>query len=142
MPVLNEPICTEIVPNLWLGNHLSSTNLDFIKKHKVKAIVNATHNYPSNISKIKYMRVAVRNKPQYINKFRKHLPLTYKFINRNLDRNSSVLVHCKSGHRRSAIVVINYLMNKYNMNKKDAIEYVRSRRPTIFPSYTHLLKSF
>ena len=138
MPILNEPICTEIIPQLWLGNYLSSHNEKFIKNNNIKYIVNVTHNYPNLYKNIKYIRIPVRNSVIKSHKIlKKNFNYINNFINNGLKK-GSVLVHCKSGHRRSATVVANYLMNKFNITVDEAIKIIKNKRPTVFPPKTYI----
>jgi protein-tyrosine phosphatase len=45
-----------------------------------------------------------------------------------------VLVHCHAGISRSSSTVISYLMRKYDLTLKDAIEHTRSQRWFINPN--------
>ena len=39
----------KIFDNLYIGNYESPTDIDFLKKHNIKLIVNCTKNYKYNI---------------------------------------------------------------------------------------------
>lgn len=57
---------------------------------------------------------------------------TYEFIREGMIR-GAVLVHCQMGVSRSATVVIAYLMKKYNITAKEALEKVKMKR-CVFPN--------
>ena len=137
MPVLNEPIATEIIPGLWLGNYCASQNRKFIDDYKIKHIINVTPDYPNVFKDIEYVKIPVKSSIKSTHKILKNLlPYTYYFINKVLPGN--ILVHCKSGHRRSATVVAYYLMRKNKLSCKKAIELIKKRRPTTFPPKTYI----
>lgn len=46
-----------------------------------------------------------------------------------------ILVHCMAGVSRSATVVIAYLMKTQGMSMDQALDFVKERRPIIFPNY-------
>jgi protein-tyrosine phosphatase len=51
---------------------------------------------------------------------------------------NKVYVHCKSGHGRSATVVVAYLMHKYKTETQKALDYVKSKRSAINLNETQL----
>ena len=44
--IYNKPNVTEIIPGLWLGNHQSAIDIDFLKKNNINFILNCTPNTP------------------------------------------------------------------------------------------------
>lgn len=63
------------------------------------------------VKDIEYVKIPVKSSIKSTHKILKNLlPYTYNFIDKVLPGN--ILVHCKSGHRRSATVVAYYLMRK------------------------------
>jgi protein-tyrosine phosphatase len=46
----------------------------------------------------------------------------------------AVLIHCHQGVSRSATITIAYLMKRFNWNYEEAYEYVKERRPCIYPN--------
>ncbi|EDR25171.1 dual specificity phosphatase DUPD1, putative [Entamoeba dispar SAW760] len=56
------------------------------------------------------------------------------FIDENIKRKRVVLVHCECGVSRSASIVIAYMMKKYDMTYKDALNFVSSKRKCVFPN--------
>ena len=138
MPILNEPIATEIIPGLWLGNLLASQDRNFMNKFNVKYIVNVTHNFPNFFKDKVYLKIPVRNRDKRTySLLKKNLPPSFRFIKRGLTQ-GEVLVHCKSGHRRSATVVANFLMNQFGISKRQAIKYIKKLRPSTFPPRTYI----
>jgi len=56
-----------------------------------------------------------------------------EFIDKALQENGKVYVHCKQGISRSATIVLSFLMHKRKMELKEAVTTVRGRR-AIFPN--------
>lgn len=50
-------------------------------------------------------------------------------------KGNSVYVHCKAGRTRSATVVACYLMQRHNWSPKEAVEFIRKKRPHITIRY-------
>lgn len=63
-----------------------------------------------------------------------HFNDAHKFIEKNLKKGHSVLVHCVAGRSRSATIVSAHLMNAYKLTAIKAIERVKDARPCIRPN--------
>ena len=63
-----------------------------------------------------------------------HLPGAIKFIKNAIKKGGNILVHCYAGVSRSASTVIAYLMVEKKASFLDAANYVRKKRPIIFPN--------
>jgi hypothetical protein len=64
----------------------------------------------------------------------------YHFINMAVELNQNILVHCMAGISRSVSIVIYYLMKKYHINYKDALNTVRKRREIANPNNSFRLQ--
>lgn len=66
-----------------------------------------------------------------------HLPQTTKYIRDALrsDPEARVLVHCAEGVSRSVSVVAAFLMAAYGWSPKDAIAFIKQRRPVANPNF-------
>lgn len=58
-----------------------------------------------------------------------------EFINKAVTSGGRVLVHCFAGVSRSASTVIAYFMTTRKMSFMDAFNFVKKRRPVIFPNF-------
>lgn len=122
-----------IIPNLYLGNINYAHNNDFLKKNKIEAVLNCTENEPFNEyfdNKYKY-RLAINDskKEDNITKFKDEIVNSINFIEYCIDNNIPIYVHCFWGYMRSATVVAAYLIKKYNITSKDAINIMKEHRP-------------
>ena len=131
MPIYDdEKDADKIIDNKWIGNHRSSTNRSFLKKHNIKRILNVTKDYKNSFYGIEYYRIPASS----------HNDLTdinivyeiYDFINKG-----DVLIHCKNGHRRSAIIMAMYMIIRYNNPKNLVIECITHKRHRTFPKTTN-----
>eukprot|EP00121_Abeoforma_whisleri_P003259 Awhi_evm1s2924 len=127
----------EILPGIWLGNHLSSQDAVFLQKNKITLIVNATPDYPNHFDTdidIKYIRIPIQNrdKPEYRQVFEDHLHQTVEELRANWKAGNGCLVHCKSGHTRSATIIAVFLAahNEQKLSLHQAREKIQAKRPT------------
>lgn len=121
----------KILNNLYLGNYKSSLDHKFIKEKNIKFVINCTPNLPfykgilnSNCYRLSILDIPTSNNIKYMNK---NLDKVIKFIDKNIEH-GGILVHCNWGFIRSATIVVAYLMNRFRINKEDAINYVKDIR--------------
>lgn len=57
-----------------------------------------------------------------------------EFIDRAIENQQGVLVHCAAGQSRSASFVIAYLMQKYKISYEHALAFVQSKRACALPN--------
>jgi protein-tyrosine phosphatase len=62
-----------------------------------------------------------------------HFETAFEFINEGM-QSGCVLVHCNAGVSRSVTVVVAYLMKTKNMSLKQALDLVKTKRPTMCPN--------
>lgn len=60
------------------------------------------------------------------------------FMEEQVQKGKIVYVHCKAGRGRSATVVICYLIRKYRWSVREALSYVKYKRPLICPNKSQL----
>ena len=128
MPIYtDETNADKIIGNIWLGNHLASKDVDFLKHNDIIYVLSVTDDNEPTIDGITHMRIPASS--------HKMLDRINKDVHDFID-NNNVLVHCKNGHRRSALVMASYLMRKYAMSKQEAIDYIKDKRHRTFPDST------
>ena len=121
----------EIIKKLWLGNKYAASDKHFLISNSITNIINVSDhidNYFINEKQYNYMRVPINNDLDSISILKDSLPKIIQFINTAIDNNQSILVHCKKGHRRSALIVAYYIMKKYNCSFEMAKIKIRSKR--------------
>jgi protein-tyrosine phosphatase len=119
---------TEILPNLWLGNYKSSQNTDFIQRFNIKYIVNVTADYPNLYPYVKYLVIPINDDDLCGKNINKIFDQATEFIANGLASKSSVLVHCKYAHHRSASIIVSFLIRYLNINVFAGIKYINSLR--------------
>ena len=131
--IANIDDCNLIIKNLYLGNINYANNLEFLHSNNIGAIINCTENEPFNDyfnDKYKF-RLSINDSKneENINKFKLEIINCINFIEKCLDKNIQVYVHCYWGLMRSATVVTGYLIKKYKIPYKDAINIIKEKRP-------------
>ena len=128
-----------IIPNLYLGNIKSASNLNFLQDKKIEAIVNCTEKEEFSEyfnDKLKFrLTINDSKNTDNINKFKEEIINSINFIDTCINENKCVYVHCYWGLMRSATVVAAFLMKKYNINHKEAIKIIKNQRPSAIASY-------
>ena len=133
----------EILPNLWLGNYISSQDGIFLKKNNIKNIINVTPDFPNYFQrKINYLNIPIKDNKIYHDIFIFHLPYVFQFIENSLNNNQGILIHCKKGHKRSAVYVLLYLCHKYNINRYTSKDYIKRLRPLALHNNSLYLKQY
>lgn len=124
-----------ILPNLFLGNIESSTNVDFLQDNYINSVVNCTenepfHSYFNNESR-STLRIDVNDSrdPENIQRFYEQIYMAVDFIDVNIKNGNNVLVHCYWGFMRSATIVAAYLIKRHGLTVKEAVDFIKERRP-------------
>jgi len=126
----------EIIPGVWLGNQASSADKDFLKENNITLIINATPNFPNWFNtnpEIKYVRIPIQNRDEPIMRtvFDETIEEALQEIRQNAANGGNTLVHCKSGHTRSATVVALFLVSAIDQfTLQNARDHIQSIRPT------------
>ena len=123
-----------ITDRIYLGDINGCSNLYQLRKNKITHILTmAAGIRPLYRKEFKYKVVNIMDLPtqnivQYFDK-------AIEFMNKAVTNNGRVLVHCFAGVSRSASTVIAYFMATRKMTFSEAFNYVKKRRPIIFPNY-------
>jgi len=128
---------SQILPYLYLGGEICSTDLSVLKNLNIKRIINVTStskNLFENNSenKVEYLRVAIED--SYDSQIGTHFAKCTEFIDSAKNEKSSILVHCQAGLSRSPTIVIAYIMQTMSLSLDDSLTFVKERRPVIRPN--------
>ena len=122
-----------IIKNIYLGNINYANNTEFLQKHNIGAILNCTENEPFNdyFHGKHTFRLAINDSKstENINKFKSEIINAINFIDFCMDNDIPIYIHCYWGLMRSATVVTSYLIKKYNIPHKDAVNIIKEQRP-------------
>lgn len=133
---------TKIENNLWLGNKIASLDTNFLKKNNIKLIINCSKNLPfTKLANIKKYRLKINDdlSVETQQKILLNIDEINVLINKYLNNNKGVLIHCKAGKQRAPTVMACYLINKYNLDYANIIKYIKQKRKS---SYTPKINYF
>ena len=124
-----------IKDKLFLGNYYSATQKEELKKRGVTHILMVGYLlhefYPEDFN---YFNIEIEDDERE-NIFR------YIYPSINIIVNSKIcFVHCQAGISRSASIVIAYVMYKLKLKFEDALDYVKERRPYVYPNDSFALQ--
>lgn len=146
-----------ILPNLWVGDYKSASDLEFLKNKNITIIINCADellqkdyhlpsrdDYPEKdkILRLSYPLVdPIDGDEAYIKSFRENLELILCEIDKQLKLGKNILIHCLAGLNRSATVVASYMITrqiKPNVQDTDdvyeLVNFIRERRNGSFVS--------
>ena len=130
----------EIIPNkLYLGNNESAKNLDILKNNQITSILICgyflSEFFPGQFI-YKTLEIQDNEYEIIINSLIKGI----EFI----EKNKTILVHCREGISRSSAIVIGYIMYKEKKSYIEAENFVRTKKSDINPNenFINQLKEF
>ena len=130
----------EILPNLWIGDYEDCGNLLSFSECNIDTIVNACNRIPFTISNIQTHDITLSPNEDYNSILYKILQ-TIDFLHNRLSRNKFILIYSLEDDQVDSTIVVCYLMKYGQMEPKNAINAVSSKRTNEF--YKGLLyKSF
>ncbi len=123
-----------IVDNLYLGNVHDSNNRDLLIANGIRKVINVAIEFsPKQDDYIEHYKFDIRDEKDINDNL---LEYVYNIIDSNNKVN--VLIHCAHGKSRSACFTIYFVMKKLELSLKDAISYVKARRPLVSPSLNYI----
>jgi len=133
----------EILPRLYLGNQKASRQKDTLRERNIESVLcigtGLTTYFPDDFE---YKHISIDDDAS--ENILEHFESCIDFIERSLNENRAVFVHCAAGVSRSASVVIAYVMRSRKLDFSQAYDFVKSKRPAIFPNdgFRHQLRLF
>lgn len=134
MPVSEPP--TEVVPRVYLADLAAAENASVLAALGITHVLSAmrgTVALPPTAAPLKTLQLPLTDSP--FAELAEHLPRATAFIADALqDPRARVLVHCVQGISRSASVVAAHLVRAYGWAPAQAVQYVKSKRPSADPN--------
>ena len=121
----------EIIENLYLGNFSASENIQQLKDLGIKKVLSVIdfNDFPN------YKDENIIHKSVEVSDFDYQNIIQYFGECLNFIKGEEkILVHCMAGASRSATIVIAYLMWIQKMKFNDALYFVKSKRPIVYPN--------
>jgi hypothetical protein len=118
-----------IIPYLYIGGKNAMTS-----DIRFSTIINCTPNVPCPNYCKNCIRIPVGNSKKDCNKFFNIITKTDVLhqIHTSIQKKIPVLIHCMEGMHRSCTLAACYFMKYNNMNIKDAMAFVKSKRSVAF----------
>ena len=110
------------------GMPTSSSEIDWVLKQGIKSIITMTEDpLPESwVKEIKYLHVPTEDlSAPDMDK----IDQTVDFINKQIQSNEPIMVHCAAGIGRTGTILACYLVKFQKLSATDAIEKVRKERP-------------
>ena len=125
-----------MIPGVYLGDYKDALNAEQMEKlgitHVLTVLLGSEPRYPD---RFRYM--TVRAQDHHSQDLLSYLEELHAFIDEG-KREGAVLVHCRVGQSRSAMVMASYIMKEKGWNKFEALEYLKSIRSKIKPNRSFL----
>lgn len=110
---------------LFLGSAYNSANYNILQELKINKIINVTEEIPNHFEdSISYLKISIlddSNSKINIDSLDK--------INKFVNENDNVYIHCYQGASRSAAVVLHLLISKFNFDIDKGLEYLCEKHP-------------
>lgn len=121
----------EIIPRLFLGNYQASLDKNFLEKNNIKYIIRVIPEFHNLMFyNVKYIHVPMKDDLicgyQLDGLFNFISDLIYNIL---VNTNSSILIHCKKGHHRSANMVAAFLIKYRGYSFNEAFNHINKIRP-------------
>lgn len=131
----NEPV--EILPHLYLGSEIHSSQKELLQRLGITAIVNVSRNIPNFFEEaFHYKSIPVDD--TYTADIGRWFEEAAAFIDSVKNSKGRVLVHCQAGISRSATICLAYLISRHRLRLDEAYEYVKKRRSVISPNFNFM----
>lgn len=131
----------EIINGLYLGNKRDAYNAHFLKTRRIDIIINTTDEveFMNGCSKsgIQCIRVRISDQHTDENRMKHNRDYYYQLgnlcsmIDKNLERNKNILVHCRHGKYRSTCLIIAYILYKTQMKLEEVYELISYKYPLV-----------
>ena len=127
---------SKIKDSFFIGDKISGTNLDVLIQFKISHIINTAGteilNYFESIG-VEYLTLNWVESPSQIllDSNEQIVEKIMRFIAESLSRGEGLLIISAKGKNRCCIVVVIYLMKKYNWSVEKCIQFIKSKKDDI-----------
>ena len=131
----------EIINGLYLGNKKDAYNAHLLKTRRIDIIINTTNDveFMNGCVKsgIQCIRVSISDQLTNENRMKHNRDYYYQLgnlcsiIDKNLERNKNILVHCRHGKYRSTCLIIAYIIYKTGMKLEEVYALISYKYPLV-----------
>jgi len=114
--------------NLWIGSESNANNEDLLTRKGITHVLSLV-GHQSSVRKVVRKQKVMDDKGR--TNIKSVLDEVYGFMESGQKGNNKLLVHCKLGQNRSAVVIIAFLMKKFKMNLYRAHRELKKARPIV-----------
>lgn len=129
---------SQITPQLYLGGQYDQRGWEQLKKWSITSVVNLRVEFDVHSKELASDQYIYLPTVEDEASTQKQLQAGVDFIQKMIDQNNSVYVHCRSGLGRSAALVAAYLINT-GLTVNQAWMHIQKVRPFIRPKETQIL---
>jgi dual specificity MAP kinase phosphatase len=127
---------TQILDNIWIGDKDAAKSKKFLEENNINIIVNCSktiRNYYEE--QYEYYRVKVNDRldPNDVIEMKNQIDNVVCYIYSNHLMGKNILIHCRKGKQRSAIVLAVFLTMIYSDKSIfEIMEFIRNKRQKVF----------
>lgn len=120
-----------ILPYLFIGSSYVNENPLILGLLKVSHVLNVANEIEANpdLFKVPFLKIVKLGSDD----LRKEFETAFVFIDLARNTGNRIVIHCKHGKNRAAVIVIAYLMNRYRVSLQWAYNFVKTKRPEVEP---------
>ena len=122
----------KILPNLFLGDIESATDLESLTSHNIHHIISILARDEFLVPIKNHILIKLHDGHPYT---QTQLKTGVDFIKNAIINNEGILVHCMAGISRSSTLIGAYLMKESKFTPDQAINFIRERREIVDPAY-------
>ena len=139
----NYQSANEIVERIWLGDYKASQDETFLRGNHIDVVINCTKDLPFKMVAPTQYRVPLDDNLEEV-EIRNAALWSYEIaytIMKHWKKGDRILIHCMAGRQRSAASIAMFLIFQKHFTTRQAIAYLREKRPVAFMPSPNFLES-
>lgn len=125
---------------IWLGNVCAAADLAWLKRERITTVLNTALEWDAwtqnrTTQGITFLSMALDDETNLDRAAtQRHFKVAAKVLVKKALAGERVLVHCNMGISRSTSVVLRYLQMRHGWSYREALDFVKRRRPVATPN--------
>ena len=127
---------SEVLPGVFIGDDRAATDATLVRDRGITRVLNVADECGARVADdpaLRVMWVHLLDSPDE-RLLVADVSAACSFIDAGVADGRGVLVHCRAGRSRSAMVVLAYLISRRSMSLGDAYAFLKAKRPEISPN--------